>query len=171
MFRFLGTDIYDTGQLSGLVRYFIPAHPIDLSYQASQQGESSMLTAYIQMWKRWKDTTGTTPRRQYWYAFFASLIVGLVLSLIGIRIIGLIYFFAVFVPMLNMTIRRLRDAGHPPHIAYVYGAGSLIFEILSIVNGPAVIIVTVSLIDLVVGIIALFLLVQRSVDTDSTRAF
>jgi len=130
-----------------------------------------MLTAYIQMWKRWKDTTGTTPRRQYWYAFFASLIVGLVLSLIGIRIIGLIYFFAVFVPMLNMTIRRLRDAGHSPHIAYVYGAGSLIFEILSIANGPAVIIVTVSLIDLVVGIIALFLLVQRSVDTDSTRAF
>jgi len=130
-----------------------------------------MLTAYIQMWKRWKDTTGTTPRRPYWYAFFASLIVGLVLSLTGIRIIGLVYFFAAFVPMLNMTIRRLRDAGHAPYIAYAYGAGSLLFEILAIANGPAVIIVTVSLIDMVVGIVALFLLVQRSVGTDSTRAF
>lgn len=143
------------------------------------------ILAYEQMFRRWRDNKGVTARRDYWTAILISAGVGVLLDLLGTAlgartIVADIYYVIAFVPMLNMTIRRLSDAGHKPTIAYIYAALTVVFVLVAmvgsgrgsapeLVNTPyAIALLGLSLALTVVGVIAFVLLVQRSRETDGT---
>jgi uncharacterized membrane protein YhaH (DUF805 family) len=126
------------------------------------------------MFIRWRDFDGKTDRRTYWSAWFVSLAVATLILILGasahFSAFVLIYSIVVFEPMFSMTVRRLRDTGHKPTIAYVYSAIIVIGFILRIAGATAgvnlsFLIVNLSLVValLIVDIIAFTVLVQPSV--------
>lgn len=61
------------------------------------------------------DFKGRASRRQFWMFalvyFLLSIVVGIIDGLIGMQIIGIIFTFALIVPILALTARRLHDIG------------------------------------------------------------
>lgn len=70
---------------------------------------------YVEMWTRYFDFSGRTSRRGYWMAvlfnILASIVVGLLASILHISALTTIYTAATLIPGLALVIRRLRDAG------------------------------------------------------------
>ena len=76
------------------------------------------MAAYLNMWKNYRNFTGRTTVSGFWAAILVDLLVALLLFLTlqinPLFILALfLYGFAVVVPKLSMTVRRLRDAGKP----------------------------------------------------------
>lgn len=85
---------------------------------------------YIDFWRRWKDFSGKTERFDYWFACFVHIGLSFALmiacsivfvavfdmtaetSLYCFKIVFTVYELISFVPILSMTVRRLRDAGY-----------------------------------------------------------
>ncbi len=57
--------------------------------------------------------SGRASRPEYWWFVLAYVIGGVVISLLGIRILGLIYMLALIVPATAAGFRRLQDTGRP----------------------------------------------------------
>ena len=75
-----------------------------------------MIEAYKIFWTRAFDFQGRTCRSIYWWAVFASFLVGLVLAILGtvaesLMALYALYYFAGIIPNLSMSIRRVRDMG------------------------------------------------------------
>lgn len=75
--------------------------------------------------KHYIDFSGRTPRKAFWLFMLFHIIIYIVLSIIdavsgmyslemGIGVLSTIYVLAVFIPVLAIQIRRLRDAGFNP---------------------------------------------------------
>ncbi|MDR0200448.1 MAG: DUF805 domain-containing protein [Streptococcaceae bacterium] len=114
-----------------------------------------MFKAYVNYWKNYVNFTGRTTRPDYWWAYLASAIVGLVFALpttvvlvmIGfgqavsdatrasgglVNVLGILGLLAAFwalanlIPQTSILARRLRDGGFPWWLAIIMGALSLI---------------------------------------------
>ena len=86
--------------------------------------------AYIDFWRRWKDFSGKTSRSNYLLAILTHTLLSFMLliatsilfmaafdlspdeTLCCIRAMHVIYGLVGAVPLLAMTVRRLRDAGY-----------------------------------------------------------
>ncbi|MCK5762465.1 MAG: DUF805 domain-containing protein [Candidatus Izimaplasma sp.] len=69
---------------------------------------------YVAMFKRWSDFEGNSNVREFWMAVLINFIISSILSLIGIDVVSYIYSLAILIPMIALSIRRLRDAGYSP---------------------------------------------------------
>jgi uncharacterized membrane protein YhaH (DUF805 family) len=65
---------------------------------------------YLRAFNKYADFKGRDNRPQYWYFFLFNFLVSLILSLIAEELVS-IYFLAIFVPSLAISIRRLHDIG------------------------------------------------------------
>ena len=65
--------------------------------------------SFIRMWKNALNFKTTVKMKEFWIAILINLIVGYVLSIINIKI-GDIYYLASIVPVLSMSVRRLKDS-------------------------------------------------------------
>ena len=72
---------------------------------------SNIINCYVDMWKNFANFSGRTNVGGYWWAYLANLIVGLVLSMIGVEFLITVYYVASLIPTLSIAVRRLRDAG------------------------------------------------------------
>ena len=76
------------------------------------------INACKQMFIRWKDFDGKTNKEEFWNAMLCVIVAYIVINLLSfIPAIGFIFSILnliVFVPMLAMSIRRLRDVGEDP---------------------------------------------------------
>ena len=72
---------------------------------------SNIINCYVDMWKNFANFSGRTNVGGYWWAYLANLIVGLVLSMIGVEFLITVYYLASLIPTLSIAVRRLRDAG------------------------------------------------------------
>ena len=72
---------------------------------------SNIINCYVDMWKNFANFSGRTDVGGYWWAYLANLIVGLVLSMIGVEFLITVYYLASLIPTLSIAVRRLRDAG------------------------------------------------------------
>ena len=72
---------------------------------------SNIINCYVDMWRNFANFSGRTSVGGYWWAYLANLIVGLVLSMIGVEFLITVYYLASLIPTLSIAVRRLRDAG------------------------------------------------------------
>ena len=72
---------------------------------------SNIINCYVDMWRNFANFSGRTNVGGYWWAYLANLIVGLVLSMIGVEFLITVYYLASLIPTLSIAVRRLRDAG------------------------------------------------------------
>ena len=83
-----------------------------------------MIDAYAAFWKKTFDFKGRSTRSQYWWAYLANTLVGILLFFLAyikgefeyyeggiIFNILVLYFYASILPWLSISIRRVRDAG------------------------------------------------------------
>jgi len=70
---------------------------------------------YLGVLKKYADFNGRARRKEFWMFFLFNLIVAIVLgvidSMIGIPVLGLIYSLGVLLPSLAVGARRLHDTG------------------------------------------------------------
>ena len=70
---------------------------------------------YLGVLKKYADFNGRARRKEFWMFFLFNLIVAIVLgvidSVIGIPVLGLIYSLGVLLPSLAVGARRLHDTG------------------------------------------------------------
>ena len=78
---------------------------------------------YVKVLKKYAVFSGRARRKEYWYFALFNFIIGLVLSLIDVSIglllgflwfygvLSWIYYLAVLVPSIAVTVRRLHDTG------------------------------------------------------------
>lgn len=78
---------------------------------------------YLTVLRKYADFSGRARRMEYWMFTLINFLIGVVLSFIdmalgskvgaleGYGIISLVYFLAVFIPGLAVTVRRLHDIG------------------------------------------------------------
>ena len=71
---------------------------------------------YQKMLLNYRDFDGRTSVREYWMAMLVNLVIVLILSLIGriirfLSVLGIIYDIILIIPMVAMTVRRLKDTG------------------------------------------------------------
>lgn len=75
-----------------------------------------MIDAYVKMLKNYATFTGRSRRSDYWYAFLANFIIGLILGVLkaivpALLFLSVIYSLAVLIPGIALTVRRLHDTG------------------------------------------------------------
>ena len=113
-----------------------------------------MINAYKNFFKGYVDFTGRSTRSEYWWIWLTNMILlvpfysayfkvlanprneAALVALGGIAIIYMIFGLALILPMLALTVRRLRDAGF--HLA-------LIFIIFIPMVGPLVLLVLLAM--------------------------
>ena len=113
-----------------------------------------MINAYKNFFKGYVDFTGRSTRSEYWWIWLTNILLliplysayfnaifsegseGAFLALSGLAIIYMIFGLALILPMLALTVRRLRDAGF--HWA-------LIFIIFIPMVGPLVLLVLLAM--------------------------
>ena len=73
------------------------------------------MNEYLDMWKNFANFNDCTSRRGYWMAylfnFLAALLLGVIAGFLHMEFLGTLYGYAVLIPSLAITVRRLRDAG------------------------------------------------------------
>ena len=66
---------------------------------------------FLDFWKRWSDTTGTSNRREYWYMFLLNtFVIPSILSLLSLEVVNL-YGVIAIVPAITLLVRRMNDVG------------------------------------------------------------
>ena len=96
-----------------------------------------MINAYKNFFKGYVDFTGRSKRSEYWWIWLTNMILLVpfysayfkalanprnetaLMALGGIAIIYMIFGLALMLPMLALTVRRLRDAGFPWALIFV----------------------------------------------------
>jgi len=75
-------------------------------------------SVYQRFWGNYANFSGRSSRSDYWWSYLISRSVGLIFSLlvfvnewVGLTFFS-IWYLAIFIPSLAITIRRLRDGGH-----------------------------------------------------------
>lgn len=103
-----------------------------------------MIDAYREFWLNYANFGGTATRSDYWLFVLMQMIVTFVMGLIAgssggsmigrlvFMIVMLIYWLACMVPMLSLTVRRLRDAGI--HWAFIF------IQFIPVIGGIAMLI-------------------------------
>lgn len=70
---------------------------------------------YMMALKRYAEFSGRSRRKEYWFFLLFNMIVmlllGIVDTMLGTMVLGLVYSLAVFIPSLAVTVRRLHDIG------------------------------------------------------------
>lgn len=71
---------------------------------------------YQAMLQNYRNFDGRTSVREYWMAVLVNVVIVLILTLIGriirlLSVLGIIYDIIMIIPMVAMTIRRLKDTG------------------------------------------------------------
>ena len=70
---------------------------------------------YLGVLKKYADFNGRARRKEFWMFFLfnliAAIILGVIDSMIGIPVLGLIYSLGVLLPSLAVGARRLHDTG------------------------------------------------------------
>lgn len=113
-----------------------------------------MLDAYKKFWKGYVDFSGRSTRSDFWFAILANFLICMLLVVlfailatisegrtdgplytVGLLIvaIGGLYFVAIFLPMIAIQIRRLRDAGYHWALIFLrllFGIGGIIVLVL-----------------------------------------
>ena len=95
-----------------------------------------MINAYKSFFKGYVDFTGRSTRSEYWWIWLTNILLliplysayfnaifsegeeGAFLALGGLAIVYMIFGLALILPMLALTVRRLRDAGF--HWAFIF---------------------------------------------------
>lgn len=113
-----------------------------------------MIQAYIEFWRNFADFTGTATRSEYWYVSLVHFLMGLFAGFFGfigllkalitdqmpsagvliVTIVIIVYSVAAIIPLLSLTIRRLRDAGFHwamIFIQYVPFIGGIVLLVLT----------------------------------------
>jgi len=126
-----------------------------------RKGESLMIQAYLDFWKRYFDFSGTTSRKNYWLFVLADIILGFIAYLIvvlggagavlatkmsdkdftmtGLPVISaivilivFIYLIATIIPRIAIGVRRLRSAGFSAWLIIFMFVINIVFFILSL---------------------------------------
>ncbi len=76
----------------------------------------SFIQPFINMWKNYANFSARTNRNDFWMTILVNFIIGTVLNIIvsaipELSIVVGIYGLAIFIPILAMYVRRLRDIG------------------------------------------------------------
>ena len=74
---------------------------------------------------------GRASRSEYWWFVLAYVVVGIVISLLGIGILNTIYVLAIMVPAAAAGFRRLQDTGRPGWYIFVPVALALVTYLLA----------------------------------------
>lgn len=88
------------------------------------------------------DLAGKADRKQFWlyflfqflFCFVLGFILGFVLGKIGI-LVSFLVGLALLLPMIGIGTRRLRDAGFPPALGWLFAAG-VVSSLLSLIGIP-----------------------------------
>ncbi|MGA5324319.1 DUF805 domain-containing protein [Streptomyces seoulensis] len=68
---------------------------------------------YVDVLKKYAVFSGRARRKEYWMFFLFNLIISIVLAIVDnaldTSILGIVYFLAVLIPALAVTVRRLHD--------------------------------------------------------------
>jgi len=130
----------------------------------------SFIDAYRLFWIRWNDFRGRSSRQEYWKLTLDNLVVVLLLTVID-AMIGIngaltgVYGLLLIVPALAILVRRLHDSGHTGKWAIVPVVVSAFGVLLTIVSTPValgVLFVIASAISLVIDVVLLVFVCQRS---------
>ena len=65
---------------------------------------------YLDFWKRWQDSSGTSNRKEYWYVILINIAIGALLGYVSADLSSL-YSLVAFVPGITLAVRRLNDVG------------------------------------------------------------
>ena len=66
---------------------------------------------FLDFWKRWSDTTGTSNLREYWYMFLLNtFVIPSILGFLSLDVLRL-YFVIAIVPSITLLVRRMNDVG------------------------------------------------------------
>lgn len=120
-----------------------------------------MIKAFLSMWKNTLNFSGSTSIREYWLALAANVImmyVGIIpigLLFTFVRVIGfvdyldkgtaavvlMVYILIFFVPIIAMTVRRMRDTGFSwcPLVLLAVGVPALGIMIIGILKNGRII--------------------------------
>ena len=70
---------------------------------------------YLAVLKKYADFSGRARRKEFWmfvlFNFIIAVVLGVVDSMIGVPVLGLIYTLGVLIPSLAVGARRLHDIG------------------------------------------------------------
>lgn len=94
------------------------------------------MTEYFNIWKNYLNFSDRTTRKGFWMAVLFNIIASLGVLLIGgiihFNFLPYIYLIAIFIPMVALCVRRLRDAGRAWQwifIVFLPGIGEIILFI------------------------------------------
>ena len=66
---------------------------------------------FLDFWKRWSDTTGTSNRREYWYMILLNtFVIPSILGYLSLKVVNL-YALIAIVPLITLAVRRMNDVG------------------------------------------------------------
>ncbi|HDO1358312.1 TPA: DUF805 domain-containing protein [Aeromonas veronii] len=68
------------------------------------------LSNYLAVLQRFKDFKTRATRFEYWAFVLVNLIIGLLLSLIGVQWLDMVYQLAILIPSIAVAVRRLHDS-------------------------------------------------------------
>ena len=107
---------------------------------------NTLLASFFKVLKKYSDFNGRADRREFWMFVLCNIIVGIILSILGLfpivgrlfKVIAIIYSLAVLVPTLAVGARRLHDTGKTALLLLLIlipGVGSIIVLVLCIPEG------------------------------------
>jgi uncharacterized membrane protein YhaH (DUF805 family) len=130
----------------------------------------SFIDAYRLFWRRWNDFRGRSSRQEYWKLTLDNLAIVLLLTVMD-SVLGIngaltdIYELLLIVPALAILVRRLHDSGHTGKwaiVPVVISAFGFLLTIVSTSVAVGVLFLIAAAISLVVDVILLIFVCQRS---------
>jgi uncharacterized membrane protein YhaH (DUF805 family) len=104
---------------------------------------------YLEVLKKYAVFSGRSRRKEYWYFALINLLITVVLAFVdgftgnyseeaGIGLLGGIYAFAVLIPSIAVSVRRLHDTDRSGWwflIAFIPLVGTIVFLVFAAQNG------------------------------------
>lgn len=90
---------------------------------------------YLEAFQKYADFDGRTRRKEFWWFFLFNIIAMMIVKIVdnsmdGLEVLGKIYFLAVLIPTIAISIRRLHDTNHSGWwilINFIPVVGNIIF--------------------------------------------
>ena len=109
---------------------------VRLTGHSREPKNSPLMTAFKAFWTNYINFSGHTDRSEFWLGFLSVFLLSGVVMFIASRGFTALYYLwslAIAVPLLSMSVRRLRDAGF--HWAWIFinlipSLGTLVFIVL-----------------------------------------
>ena len=116
------------------------------------------------------DFDGKAGRAEFWWYFLATVLVMIVVSIVLAMVLGMLGSVIASLAGIGLiaavTVRRLRDAGKPEMLAYVYFGLAILLNLLTAFGIVLGIVSTIlALATLVVALVLIFFLVQASAES------